>query len=461
MHHLRLASLCLAVLALPVLIPIACGSNAGEEPMPGTGGAPAEGGAGGGGNATGGGGGTLPGTGGSEPSPPDAAEPEVQPSVCMTYPILPLTGPNEDGAQPAIVWNGSNYIVVYSGGPVGTGATRGKILSAVLDATGARTVAQDTLVADTQQLATSPELVAAPVAAGAEPHYAVVYEECHGASTTGCAMGAAVLSTQITAAGAPKGPPVTIAPPALKVQRRPYVASAHNNVYVAYRDVVPTDLKPDRVAARLIRLDDAGGKVGDGVVLDQMSDGHYPHVAVNDTNVALTYQRNKASSEIVLAIFDPALTLQKEVIVRGGITGDATNPVVQWNTNRWVIAWEDERNDEARIYATVVDGDGRIGPAGCMGTDCEPDLAYENNGNWPAIASGGAMTSLIGFYGYPGRRVFLARLEASGKLKPGQVVLGVGKFPSVAYNAKDDEYAVVYEDEANHRVVFGRFKCNT
>lgn len=460
MRNLRLASLCLAVLALPLLIPVACGSNAGDPdpmPMPGTGGTPG----GEGGITATGGDGPLPGTGGSGPSEPDAAEPEVQPSVCMTYPILPLTGPNENAAQPAIVWNGSNYVVVYSGGPPGSAGTSAKIFTAVLDATGARTVPQDVLLADTPALATSPELVAAPVAAGAPPTFAVVFEHCLGPSATGCTGGSAVMSARIDAAGAPQGPPVMLAPPAMKVQRRPYIASEHNNVYVTFRDVVPTAVKPDRIAARLIRLDDAGGRVGDGVEVDAMSDGHYPHVAVNSTNVALAYQRNKASSEIVLAIFDPALTLQKEVIVRSGIMGDATNPVVQWNTNRWVIAWEDERNDEARIYATVVDGDGRIGPAGCMGTDCEPDLAYENNGNWPAIASGGAMTSLIGFYGYPGRRVFLARLEASGNLKPGQVVLGVGKFPSVAYNAKDDEYAVVYEDEANHRVVFGRFKCNT
>jgi hypothetical protein len=69
------------------------------------------------------------------------------------------------------------------------------------------------------------------------------------------------------------------------------------------------------------------------------------------------------------------------------------------------------------------------------------------------------MTSLIGFYGYPGQRVFLARLEATGRLKPGQVVLGVGKFPSVAYNTAADVYAVVYEDGTNHRVMLGQFKC--
>ena len=71
------------------------------------------------------------------------------------------------------------------------------------------------------------------------------------------------------------------------------------------------------------------------------------------------------------------------------------------------------------------------------------------------------MTSLIGFYGYPGRRIFLARLEASGRLKPGQVVIDdpISAFPAVAYNDQADEYAVVYQNERLDEVMFVRFKC--
>ena len=95
------------------------------------------------------------------------------------------------------------------------------------------------------------------------------------------------------------------------------------------------------------------------VTFDNTSDGHYPHVAVSPDRVALVYQRNKPLPEIVLALLDPQLTLQREVVVRPGFDAPATNPVVQWNFQRWVLAWEDAREgDEEGIYATVATGDG-------------------------------------------------------------------------------------------------------
>jgi hypothetical protein len=124
---------------------------------------------------------------------------------------------------------------------------------------------------------------------------------------------------------------------------------------------------------------------------------------------------------------------------------------VQWNTSRWVTAWEDERSGEATIFAAVVDPQGNALPA---------QQAYDENGNWPTIASGGAMTSLIGFYGYPGQHVLLARVEADGRLKPGQVVLDTGKFPAVTHNdTQQGEYAVVYENTELQEIMFARFKC--
>jgi hypothetical protein len=334
--------------------------------------------------------------------------------------------------------------VVWSSALVGQGETTGNIVGTFLSPTGARGAgAEDIIIADTPNLATSPEVVKMPTPAGTDSAYSVVFEDCAGTGVDRCATASSVASVVLGPDGLAKGTPTMLTTPAA-VQRRPYVAAGLGNTYVSYRDRVGA-----RTVARLARLDDAGAQVGAGIALDETSDGHYPHVAVGPDRVALAYQRNKPDPEIVLALFDPVLTLQKEIVVRTGLKPDATNPVVQWNTSRWVIAWEDEREDEAKIYATVVDADGT--------TAGVPQAAYENNGNWPAIASGDGSTSLIGFYGYPGRRVFLARMQANGTLKPGQVVLGVGKFPSVAYNNVAGEYAVVYENE--NRVLFHRFKC--
>ena len=197
--------------------------------------------------------------------------------------------------------------------------------------------------------------------------------------------------------------------PPVPVQRRPYVATGHGQTYVTFRDKVDAG-GMQKTMARLTTLDAGGAATGPGVLVHMQSNGQYPHVAIGPSQVALVYQRENPSAEIVLALYDPTLNPQQEIVVRAGMTSNATNPVVQWNTTRWVVAWEDERTGEASIFATVVDPQGNAQPA---------QQAYDENGNWPTIASGGLMTSLIGFYGYPGQRVMLARLEADGSLKPG------------------------------------------
>jgi hypothetical protein len=431
--------------ALALLAP-ACGSNAGENPpVPGSGGTGGPLGTGGTpGTPDGGGVGGTTGT----PDAEDPAEPEVQMTACPVYPSVKLNPAGTDGAQPAIIWTGTQYLAVWGSSPSGLGATDSNVVGAFLTAEGARASAEpDIVIADTPNLATSPELAKMATPPGAPEQYAVVFENCEGTGVDPCAGGTSVGSVVLAADGLPKGATVTLSP-TNPVQRRPYVASGLGNTSVTFRDRV-TAAAGARTVARLARLDDNGALVGTGLVIDEASDGHYPFVAVGPNHVALAYQRNKTTPEIVLGLFDAALTPTKEIAVRTGLQSDATNPVVQWNTNRWVVAWEDEREDEAKIFATVVDPEGT--------TAGVPQAAYENNGNWPAVASSSDGTSLIGFYGYPGRRVFLARVQANGTLKPGQVVLGVGKFPSVAYNSQASEYAVVYENEG--QVIFARFKC--
>ena len=274
----------------------------------------------------------------------------------------------------------------------------------------------------------------------------MVFEECD--STTG-AGNCGVSSVRVGADGNPQGGVVVVSPP-VPVQRRPYVANGHGNTYVTFRDQVDVG-GMQKTMARLTTLDGGGAATGPGVVVHMQSNGQYPHVAIGPSQVALVYQRENPSAEIVLALFDPGLNPQQEIVVRTGMASDATNPVVQWNTSRWVVAWEDQRSGEAAIYAAAVDPQGNALPA---------QQAYDENGNWPTIASGGHDTSLVGFYGYPGQHVLLARVEADGSIKPGQVVLDTGKFPAVVHNeTKAGEYAVVYENTELQEVMFARFEC--
>ena len=374
----------------------------------------------------------------------DPEEPDAPPSACPVVSPIRLTTALGDSSQPAILWNGAQYVVVWADGRAGVGM--GDIYGAILSAEGA-VVAPERVLVDTPNLATSPEIAIQPAPLQG---YALVYEDCMGSTELGCTQGA-VGSVNLGPDLTPTGAPQMLTGPA-PVQRRPYLAAGHGNVYVTYRDQIPAAVgSPAKTVARLAPLAPTGALLNEGVLIDQASDGHYPHVAVGPTQVALAYQRNKPTPEIVLALFDPMLTLLKELPVRTGLPQEATNPVVQWNTSRWVLAWEDERDGLAVIYASVAAADGSSADP--------PQKAYPENGNWPAIASGGKNTSLIGFYGFPGERVFLARMQENGQLKPGQVVIGVGKFPSVAYNPAADEYGVAYQDDKEDEIMFARFKC--
>ena len=417
-----------------------CGGNADEIPIPeaGSGG---EGGSGGDVDAA-----VNP--DGDEPDPdaePEEDAPPAPPSACPVITLVRVTDAPEHSGQPALLWNGSSYVVVWADERNGGSDIYGTMLT---PQGGRMPGYPDILIADTPRRATSPEIVALPTAGQG---YLVAYETCDGPSRDECTMGA-VETVALGADGRPTGTPTVISP-AVAEQRRPYLATGHGNVYVTYRDRATATGSAPRTVARLARLNATGALVEPVVTFDEMSDGHYPHVAVSPDRVALVYQRNKPLPEIVLALLDPQLALQKDLIVRPGFDADATNPIVQWNLQRWVIAWEDAREgDEEAIYATVATGDGsQVEP---------PQRAYDENGNWPTIASGMA-TSLIGFYGYPGRRIFLARLEATGRLKPGQVVIDdtESAFPAVAYNDKAGEYGVVYQNERLDEVMFVTFKC--
>jgi hypothetical protein len=414
-----------------------CGGNADQIPIPdgGTGG---EGGEGGEPDA---------GTNLDADDPDPDAEPEdAPPSACPVFTPQRVTNAAGASGQPAIHWNGTNYLVVWAD-ERGGGSD---IYATWLTPTGMPMAGfGDVRIADTAQQATSPEIVPLPGGQG----YLVVFENCNGTTTATCTAGS-VESVVLGTDGRPNGQAPVVVSPMAAEQRRPYLAVGHGQIYVTYRDrVAASGATPARTVARLARLDSTGAQIAPVVTFDETSDGHYPHVAVSPDRVALVYQRNKPDPEIVMALLDPQLTLQREVVVRPSFDAGATNPVVQWNVQRWVLAWEDEREDGlAGIYATVATGDGsQVDP---------PQRAYEENGNWPAIASGGLMTSLIGFYGFPGQRIFLARVQATGMLKPGQVVIDdVGRFPAVVYNDSADEYAVVYQNERINEVMFVRFKC--
>jgi hypothetical protein len=389
--------------------------------------------------------GTNPGTGGDNGGPNEIVQPGASGGGsgggCRVNERVRVSNAEGMSRQPAIAWTGNAYLVVWSDDRAGAGA--GDLYAATLTPDGGRVgSSSDVLIADVPQHATSPELASLP---GGD--HVVVFETCHQFDGQGCAGGSGV-GTVLVANGQPAGSASAIAS-AAPVQRRPYVVSTGKGAYVTYRD-----LDGGRTVIRVARLGAGGQLDGAPVLLGNGAEGHYPHLAAGRDRLGVVYSRGGGSPEIVLAVLNESLSLQKEVVVRTGFTQDATNPVVAWNGSGFALAWEDERGGESQIYTAVAAGDG--------GRAEPPQRLFDGNGNWPAIASNGKHT-LVAFYGFPsGAQVLVARLDGAGR-RVGPILQvsensGQAKFGALAAGDEGD-FGVVWQDDSVEDVFFARIGC--
>jgi hypothetical protein len=209
--------------------------------------------------------------------------------------------------------------------------------------------------------------------------------------------------------------------------------------------------------ARVLKVSTSGEPTGATVAMGGGAEGLYPFVSATQDHLAVVYRRGPAGgpADIALGVLDANLGVQSEVAVRSGQTGDATNPVTVWNGGGWTVAWEDQRLGDPQIFAAGVDAGGTQVSGG--------NSLFDDNGNWPAIASSGRY-SLVAFYGFPaGAQVMLARVDGAGQLL-GKVVQasedgGTARYPALAYNPNADEFALVWQDDKVGEIFFARVKC--
>ena len=123
-------------------------------------------------------------------------------------PVRVTDAPQHSG-QPAVLWTGSGYLVVWADERSGGSDIFGTMLTpqgARMDGYGT-----DILIADTSRRATSPEIAPLPTAGQG---YLVVFETCDGASRDACTMGA-VETVVLGPDGRPTAQaPTVISPPA-------------------------------------------------------------------------------------------------------------------------------------------------------------------------------------------------------------------------------------------------------
>lgn len=142
-------------------------------------------------------------------------------------------------------------------------------------------------------------------------------------------------------------------------------------------------------------------------------------------------------------------------------TSNELDAAVAWNSqaNEYLVVWADQRNGPARrldIYGQRVAGDGRqiggnfrISGADALGNDTEPMLAYNAGTNQYLVVWED------GRRGFGSTEIYGRRVRADGKRpSPDFRVSGFrwstgGLLPVVAWNAKFNEYLVVWADRRN------------
>jgi hypothetical protein len=343
-----------------------------------------------------------------------------------------------------------------SGQPAAIGTDNGYLI-AWNDARGGTTAIYTTTVASHGGRAGSMDIALAGAPAGASPElarlgdgrYALVFESCPTPGLMGCEGPSGVSVVVVGADGQAAGAPIELSP-AMPVQRRPYVVSAFNGVYVTFRELDGSG----RQVVRVVQLGPDGSPAG-GAVMGGGAEGMFPHVGGGGDHLAVAYRRSGGSPEIVVAVLGSSLGVQNEVAVRTGVPEEASNPVVVWAGSGWGVAWEDDRGGDAQIYSALVSPDGTKTTAG--------QALYDGNGNWPTIASNGRST-VVAFYGFPkGAQVMLSRLDASGAVAgPLVQVTGDsdrGKFPALTYNDKTSEFGIAWQDDSVGEISFARMKC--
>ncbi len=363
------------------------------------------------------------------------------------------TGAQSFGAgasvSPALLWNGTNYAIVWGDAR----ADAPGIYLAKLDANGLPGSAPAVLVGAGTKFVKNSEIAALGTG------YLVVWEECeqvNGVDPNRCDLWG-VRGRVLDAAFVPPNANATIQVSVGRpVERRPYVLSALGKTFVTYREV-NTDETPIREFVTLFAVDANGARlsVPDPRTFEvAQKNVQFPYLAANGTNLALAY--TSGGKDVSLALLNADLSLIRTLPIRTSPTG-AANVQVAWAGNQWLTTWEDGPEDGERVWVASAAADAT--------TVLMSYQVFNGASNWPSIGHSGG-SSLVVFYGFPnGAQVLGQRLTASATLAGEPFAISPigtqkGRFPALVYNEARMEYGLVYADSTNiSKVIFVRLPC--
>jgi hypothetical protein len=220
-----------------------------------------------------------------------------------------------------------------------------------------------------------------------------------------------------------------------------------------------------RTAASVVRLTQSGELGTPGpVTLGGTAMTRFPALAGTDSVLAVAYiEGPDEGARVMLALLNDRLETTRTVELRGAM-GAAYNPAVGYSGSHWVVAWEDARIGEERIYYTRVDAAGTAEPARMLQDD-------GSSGNWPKIAFQGELAA-IAYYAFPkGAEIFVGIVGPDGAKRGTDLVLtdspGSARFPTIAFNPSANELGVAWHDtrfvtndDGNSEIMFARVDCS-
>ncbi len=386
--------------------------------------------------------------------PPDAADPDTALSDTLATTDSGAPGPTPGTCavvqrrtasvggpthSPAIVWSNESYQVAWNDGRSGNA----DVFTAWLNRDGTRRAGTtDTMVAHTGSVTTAVRL--SPLSNGRS---FIVWENCS-PTLPDCADGTSVSALMVDQSGVPMGPVASLTGVA-NVQRRPYVISALDGVYVTFRD-----LEGPTTVGRVLHFADSGALTTDSITLGGESAGFYPFIASGNGELVAVFSRGLTAGEIVLTRMNAALAPLASLVVRTGTTS-ATNPTAVWNGSGWLVAWEDTSSDSVHALTALVPADASSVSAS--------RLLQAAEGDWPQMASQGGDTG-VAFYGFPNNaQIMFARLNSAGQ-GIGPVIqvsddAGRARYPAIASSDRAGDFGIVWSDERSGELLFAQVEC--
>jgi len=414
----------------PVVVPLAilmvatlgCGSSSKSPPDPGN-------------NPGAGGSGGDPVGGGPDGGIDDPDGGTVNTACSRVGSETRLTTTGSPARMPAIAWDGSGYLVVWSDERQGNG----DIYAAKVDANG--TKSSEWVVVE------GPEQSRSPTIARVGDGYVVAWFD-----TT--PIGADVKIIALDSGGKPSGMPSLLAA-STSDNPRPIVAPAFNGAAVAWSD------KKGTVPSASVALVNGSAQLtvpavslGNGTAAAE-----FPAPAGGDGKLAVFYSDGRdGHANIRATLFSEQLTAQQDVVVRDA-PNDAFNVRATWDGEQFVAAWEDLRvQDREYIFLS------RLSPSGTASNSVTVPES-DADGSWPTLAraKSGVAIAYYQFRGGP-PQIFVSYMNKAGDFVRSDVQVsqttGRARFPSIAFDG-NSTLGVAWEDtRAGHQeVYFARVQC--